>query len=57
MKGLHLFENSLTGSIAPEIASMRYLTFLQIGDNYIEGSLPNEITSLRGLRYLRIEGQ
>ena len=50
MKGIHLFDNSITGSIAPAIGDLKYLVFLRVQNNAIQGYIPNEVIKLKNLR-------
>jgi hypothetical protein len=50
MKGLHLFDNRITGTLSPSIGDLKYLVFLQIQNNDIQGYIPYEITKLNKLR-------
>jgi Leucine-rich repeat (LRR) protein len=50
MKGLHLFDNSFSGTISDEIGDLKYLVFLRAQNNYFFGFLPNLLASLKQLR-------
>jgi Leucine-rich repeat (LRR) protein len=52
MKGLHLFDNSITGTLSPALGDLKYLVFLRVHNNAIQGMIPNEIVKLDKLREL-----
>ena len=52
VRSLHLVENSLAGTIPPEIAKLSELEELHLETNLIEGPLPPEIGRLESLRWL-----
>ncbi|KAJ9182702.1 hypothetical protein P3X46_006665 [Hevea brasiliensis] len=51
---IHLFGNSLYGTIPSYIANLSKLTFLQLDLNDISGSIPSEISSLTSLGFLAL---
>lgn len=53
---IDLIENSLTGTIPPEIAKLNELEELHLEKNLIEGSLPPEIGELENLEWLGLYG-
>lgn len=53
---LALHNNGVTGTIAPEIGTLRALAVLSIYDNELTGSIPPELGSTRLLRTLSITG-
>jgi len=54
MKGLHLFDNSISGKIGDEIGDLKYLVFLRAHNNRIGGMIPGSITKLTKLREVYI---
>lgn len=50
MKGLHLFDNSFTGSIAEEIGELKDLVFLRAQNNMVSSYLPDRLGDLKKLR-------
>eukprot|EP00581_Thalassiosira_minuscula_P009418 CAMPEP_0183706430 /NCGR_PEP_ID=MMETSP0737-20130205/3263_1 /TAXON_ID=385413 /ORGANISM="Thalassiosira miniscula, Strain CCMP1093" /LENGTH=676 /DNA_ID=CAMNT_0025933843 /DNA_START=44 /DNA_END=2074 /DNA_ORIENTATION=+ len=55
MKGLHLTDNSFTGTIAEEIGDLKYLVFLRAQNNMIGGLLPYDLVKLKKLREVYLE--
>lgn len=52
MESLDLSDNSLTGSLQPEIGNLGRLRLLNLANNHLSGQLPNELRKLGGLEYL-----
>mmetsp|Transcript_47591 Transcript_47591/g.101133 ORF Transcript_47591/g.101133 Transcript_47591/m.101133 type:complete len:690 (-) Transcript_47591:233-2302(-) len=50
MKGLHLFDNSFTGTIGEGIGDLKYLVFLRAHNNVFQGYLPYGLEKLKKLR-------
>ena len=49
---IEMYENNLTGSIAPEIGNLSQLQVLYLNSNSIGGSIPPALGNLANLRYL-----
>ncbi len=49
---IDLFDNSLYGSIPPEMGSLDSLQYLHLGYNQLSGAIPHEIGNLTSLQYL-----
>lgn len=58
MKGLHLFDNSITGTMSSALGDLKYLVFLRAHNNAIQGVIPDAVTKLQSLRemYLHQNG-
>ena len=50
--GLDLAENSLSGTIPPELANLSNLQYLSLAQNYFRGPIPAELADLPNLRVL-----
>jgi len=50
LKGLHIFDNSFTGTIAEDIGYLNNLVFLRAHNNIINGFLPYNLFDLKKLR-------
>ncbi|KAJ0988589.1 hypothetical protein J5N97_006945 [Dioscorea zingiberensis] len=49
---LDLSNNSLSGTLPPEVGNFKRLKLLNLGKNSLSGELPDEINKLTGLEYL-----
>jgi len=54
MKGLHLFDNSFSGPIEPEVGDLKYLVYLRAQNNALSGMIPLGLTKLKRLRDLHL---
>lgn len=55
LKGLHLFDNSFSGILAPELGDLKFLVILNLANNLLSGKIPDEITNLKKLKELRLK--
>lgn len=55
MNFLYLNDNSLKGTIPPEIGDIKYLSILHLQDNKLEGGVPNEFGKLIDLTQLMLQ--
>jgi len=50
MVGLHIFDNSFSGTISDEIGDLKYLEYLRAQNNVFRGYIPNGFQKLKELR-------
>jgi Leucine-rich repeat (LRR) protein len=55
MKGLHLFDNSISGNITDAIGNLKYLVFLRAQNNVISGMVPAGLVKLEKLREVYLD--
>lgn len=51
---IDLFNNSIYGTIPPEIGKLKYLMYLELAKNALSGPIPDSIGDLRNLRVIQL---
>lgn len=51
---IDLFNNSIYGTIPPEIGKLKYLRYLELAKNALSGPIPDSIGDLRNLRVIQL---